>query len=172
MITTKDFADLVSHHTDLKQIGRERWRGSCPLPDHVEKTPSFDVFQGKDGKPRFHCFGCSGDGDAIDFLRRVEGKTFREAAAIVRGEGAYTPSPSLSQVRQERKETEARVQAFRDRNPDSVAPEWYLRSHPEMTGPPTRRTETPDQKVWSKLADAADERLAQLDARLKHRLLM
>lgn len=44
----------------------------CPL--HNEKTPSLKVERG-----RWHCFGCGKGGDAIEWVRQVDGLGFSEA---------------------------------------------------------------------------------------------
>ena len=54
-----------------------RWVGLCPF--HSEKTPSFQIYQGKTGKWHYHCFGCGNHGDAVDFLQRLDGLDFKGA---------------------------------------------------------------------------------------------
>ena len=54
-----------------------RWVGLCPF--HSEKTPSFQIYQGKTGKWHYHCFGCGAHGDAVDFLQRLHGLDFKGA---------------------------------------------------------------------------------------------
>lgn len=67
-------ADVVSRHVTLKRQGN-RQVGLCPF--HQEKTPSFSV---SEEKGLFHCFGCGAGGGVIDWVMRVEGVDFREAA--------------------------------------------------------------------------------------------
>jgi DNA primase len=58
--------------------------GCCPF--HDDSTPSLSV----GGVPdRFHCFGCGASGDVIDFVRRLEGLSFR---AAVQRLDAVTPT--------------------------------------------------------------------------------
>ena len=83
--------DIASRHTQLGQRGKE-WFGLCPF--HQEKTSSFAV---NPDKEVFHCFGCGKSGDAITLLRELEGKTFREAAAIVGKELDSLPSRQVKQ---------------------------------------------------------------------------
>ncbi|WP_083500478.1 CHC2 zinc finger domain-containing protein [Sphingomonas endophytica] len=45
--------------------GRRR-SGRCPLPDHVDRDPSFWI--SPDGR-RWKCFGCQRSGDALDLVR-------------------------------------------------------------------------------------------------------
>lgn len=67
-------ADVVAEYTRLDRAGGGRLKGLCPL--HAEKTPSFTV---DPAKGYFHCFGCGEGGDAIAFLRKVEGLSFVES---------------------------------------------------------------------------------------------
>ncbi len=68
-----DIASLISEHTTLKRSGR-RLAGKCPF--HAEKTPSFSV-NVEEGL--YYCFGCQASGDAITFVRNIEGLDFVEA---------------------------------------------------------------------------------------------
>jgi hypothetical protein len=54
-----------------------RYTGLCPL--HSERTPSFQVYQGKTGKWHYHCFGCGEHGDAVDFTQKLHGLDFKGA---------------------------------------------------------------------------------------------
>lgn len=105
-----------------RQPGRERFRGLCPF--HSEKTPSFDVFVGRDGKSRFYCQSCQERGDAIHWLTKVEGKSWREAA------GGYKPDPDAARRRNREIALQRlryfEVEAWRDRNPDSIIPDFFL----------------------------------------------
>jgi DNA primase len=65
-----DMVDLVSAHSDLRRVG-QRWTGLCPF--HDERTPSFSV---NAEHKRYHCFGCSASGDAIDFVQEIEALDF------------------------------------------------------------------------------------------------
>jgi DNA primase len=68
-----DIVALVSEYTPLKRVGR-RYVGLCPF--HSEKSGSFSV-NAEEGL--YYCFGCQASGDAITFLRAIEGATFVEA---------------------------------------------------------------------------------------------
>ncbi len=68
-----DLVGLISEYVPLRRQG-QRFVGLCPF--HSEKSPSFGVSRGKDF---FYCFGCHATGDAITFLRHVEGLGFMEA---------------------------------------------------------------------------------------------
>ncbi|XDZ71332.1 DNA primase [Alphaproteobacteria bacterium LSUCC0744] len=66
-------SDVVGRRVKLVRKGR-RHSGLCPF--HSEKTPSFSVV---DDDGFYHCFGCGVHGDAISFLREMDGLEFMEA---------------------------------------------------------------------------------------------
>lgn len=68
-------SEVVSHDTKLVKKGQS-YLGLCPV--HAEKTPSFNVYQWKDGE-RFKCHGCGINGDLFDYLRETRGLSIREA---------------------------------------------------------------------------------------------
>ncbi len=79
-------SDVIGRTVKLSRRGAEHV-GLCPF--HNEKTPSFHVI---DAKGFFHCFGCGANGNAIEFVRRIGGLSFRAAveqldsgAALPRG---------------------------------------------------------------------------------------
>ena len=60
-------SDIIGRRVKLIRKGR-RFSGLCPF--HSEKTPSFSVV---DDDGFYHCFGCGAHGDAISFLREMDG---------------------------------------------------------------------------------------------------
>ncbi|HLI45013.1 MAG TPA: DNA primase [Acidimicrobiales bacterium] len=68
-----DIVALIGEYTPLKRVG-VRFTGLCPF--HSEKSPSFSV-NATEGL--YYCFGCGASGDAITFLRAIEGCSFVEA---------------------------------------------------------------------------------------------
>lgn len=50
-----DMVDLASEYTELKQVGRNIWRGQCPHPNHNDPTPSFTIDR---SKQNWCCYGC------------------------------------------------------------------------------------------------------------------
>lgn len=86
----------------LKRDGRE-WLGICPF--HGEETPSFTVFQGKDGAQRFQCFGCGEHGDVIDFVRLRTGLDFDDVLAELAGDAM--PAPRFAAPDYDRAPTQA-----------------------------------------------------------------
>lgn len=68
-----DLKALVENYVRLKRVGAS-FKGLCPF--HSEKTPSFYVHP---ARQFYHCFGCKASGDAIRFVRELEGLDFSEA---------------------------------------------------------------------------------------------
>jgi DNA primase len=68
-----NIVEVVKRHVELKRAGTGSWKGLCPF--HSEKTPSFHVHE---ARQFFHCFGCHEKGDVIEFLRKVEQRSFSE----------------------------------------------------------------------------------------------
>src|SRR5580700_2062404 len=79
-----DIAALIGEHTALKRVGR-RFTGLCPF--HSEKSASFSV-NGEEGL--YYCFGCQASGDAISFVRAIEGCDFVEAVERLAGRAGVT----------------------------------------------------------------------------------
>ncbi len=67
-----DLVKLVSEYVQLSRRGATWW-GLCPF--HSEKTPSFSV---NPKKGFYYCFGCQSGGNAISFLKQVDGLSGRE----------------------------------------------------------------------------------------------
>lgn len=66
-----DLLEEVKKKVRLSRRG-ERYAGLCPF--HEEKTPSFYC-----DSRHYNCYGCGLHGNAIDWLRDVEGLSFPEA---------------------------------------------------------------------------------------------
>ncbi|MEE2767686.1 MAG: DNA primase [Actinomycetota bacterium] len=79
-----DIVRLITQHTQLKKVGRQ-WSGLCPF--HSEKTPSFSVNQ---DKGVYYCFGCQAQGDAIEFVRHMEGFDFVGAVEVLAARSGIT----------------------------------------------------------------------------------
>lgn len=69
-----DIVALIGESIRLTRRGRS-FLGLCPF--HKEKSPSFSV---NAERGFFYCFGCKEHGSAIDFVMKLEGKSFPEAA--------------------------------------------------------------------------------------------
>jgi DNA primase len=68
-----NIVEIVKRYVELKRAGTGSWKGICPF--HSEKTPSFHVHE---TRQFFHCFGCGEKGDVIEFLVKIEQRTFIE----------------------------------------------------------------------------------------------
>ena len=99
-----DLVALISEYVPLRRQGA-RFVGLCPF--HQEKTPSFGVSR---GKSFYYCFGCQASGDAISFLRHVEGLSFGEALTkLAERVGIDLPEPDDASAREQ-----ARARARRE----------------------------------------------------------
>lgn len=80
-----DIVKVVSGHLTLRRAGADSMVGLCPF--HTEKSPSFSV---SPSKGLYHCFGCGASGDAIRFLREIEGLSFSEAVELLARDAGVT----------------------------------------------------------------------------------
>lgn len=92
-------SDIVARHVKLRRSGRE-YVGLCPF--HEESSASFYV---NDAKGLYHCFACAASGDAIDFVREIEGKTFVETLEWLGATDLSTGLDPAWQEREQRRET-------------------------------------------------------------------
>ena len=81
LLARTDMLALIGPHTQLKRSGSTH-KGLCPL--HREKSPSFHV---RPELGTFKCFGCGEGGDAITFLRELQGYSFLEAVEELAARG-------------------------------------------------------------------------------------
>ena len=73
-----DLPALATRDYGIKLVNRgESFTGLCPF--HSERNPSFKIYRDENGKWRFHCFGCSAHGDAVDFIQRLHSLDFKNA---------------------------------------------------------------------------------------------
>ncbi len=79
-----DIVDLINRRVPLKKAGKD-YKACCPF--HNEKTPSFTVVP---NKQIYHCFGCSENGGAIDFVMKFDHLNFQEAVEIVASESGVS----------------------------------------------------------------------------------
>lgn len=63
--------------------------GMCPF--HGDTRPSLVVYPANRG---YYCFGCGAGGDVIDFVSRLQGVGFREAATILTGQRRLSVIPA------------------------------------------------------------------------------
>ena len=127
-----DIVGLIGERLSLKRVGR-RFVGLCPF--HGEKTPSFSV---NADLGLFHCFGCQESGDAITFVRKLDGLDFVEAVERLAARAGITlryDSSATSKDRQRRERLSATVGAAIDfyhrllvQDPQGGRARNYLRS--------------------------------------------
>ena len=122
-----DIYELVSRYVQLKRSGANHV-GLCPF--HSEKSPSFSV---NPGRQIFKCFGCGVGGDAFEFLMRIEGLSFPEAAQRIAGEmGIDIEERKLSAEEDRRRQERDRLQRV-----NAIAAEFFHRQlldSPEAEG--------------------------------------
>lgn len=82
-----DIVAVIGRYVELKKSGRG-YSGCCPF--HKDTHPSFFVFP-ETGSWR--CFGCGCGGDLIDFLIKMEGKTFWEVLNELAAQAGVTIRP-------------------------------------------------------------------------------
>ncbi len=94
----------------LKRQGRSHV-GACPL--HGGDNPTaFNIFTGKDGIQRWHCFtGCGDGGDAISFVRRWKHLDFVEAVKWL-ADFARVPMANLGWSTEAAKEYRQQLQIY------------------------------------------------------------
>lgn len=92
-----DLRALVqSRGIELKKHGSKDWIGRCPFhPDN--ETPNFIVTP---DKGLFHCMACGLAGNAIQFIERHDGVSFRHAFELLNqgGKAAFTAAPLQKQA--------------------------------------------------------------------------
>lgn len=122
-----DIFELVSRYVPLKRSGANHV-GLCPF--HAEKSPSFSV---NPGRQIFKCFGCGVGGDAFEFLMRIEGLSFPEAAQRIAGEmGIDIEERKLSGEEDRRRQEREKLQRV-----NAIAAEFFHRQlldSPEAEG--------------------------------------
>ncbi len=92
-----DLRALVqSRGVELKKHGSKDWIGRCPFhPDN--ETPNFIV---SPDKGLFHCMACGQAGNAIQFVERHDGVSFRHAFELLNqgGTAAFAAAPLQKQA--------------------------------------------------------------------------
>ena len=84
-----DMENIASSYVNLKRAGRSKV-GLCPF--HLEKTPSFHVYEDTQS---FYCFGCGAGGDVITFIMKIENLEYIEAVKFL-AQRAGLPMPEDS----------------------------------------------------------------------------
>jgi DNA primase len=121
-----EIVSIISETVKLTRKGRS-YTGLCPF--HREKTPSFSV---NPEKGFFYCFGCKEKGTAFDFLMKVEGLSFPEAARRLADHAGIEIEETTTDA--ERREADAARRAIDDLYAaNQLAAHWFerqLREHP------------------------------------------
>ena len=78
--------EIIGRSLHLRRSGKE-WTGLCPF--HADKNPSLSV---NDERGLFHCFACGVGGDVIEFVKRSEKVSFKEALKLLSLD-SYRPAP-------------------------------------------------------------------------------
>ena len=92
-----DLVALVrSRGVELHKHGSKDFAGKCPF--HQDDSPSFIV---SPDKGLFHCMGCGAAGNAIQFVGKFDGVSFRHAFELLdAGSVAFSPaSPTGERVK-------------------------------------------------------------------------
>ena len=103
-----DIVGLIGEHVALKRSGA-RFTGLCPF--HGEKTPSFSV------NPQlgfYYCFGCQESGDAITFVRKIDGLDFAEAVERLAVRAGITLRYDTAGATQDRRKRERLTEAVQE----------------------------------------------------------
>lgn len=96
MINQPDIiATLQKEGVELHRKGRYLW-ALCPLPGHIERTPSFKV---DPERQSFYCFGCGTGGDSIALTMKLHGFTFKDALQYL---GLSDNKPTLNKTHRQR----------------------------------------------------------------------
>ena len=94
-----DIVDVISSYAQLEKRGGSYW-ARCPLPGHMEKTPSFCI---NPVGQFFKCFGCGRGGDVITFIMEVESLNYIEAIRYL-ADRAGMEMPQITAVDTEKQE--------------------------------------------------------------------
>ena len=80
---------------DLKQSGQHQLRGACP----IHNGSSDRQFVVSTDKNLWHCFGdCNGGGDIIELVARLRQVSQKQAAEMIAGHFATTPTPAIKKL--------------------------------------------------------------------------
>ncbi len=96
-----EIVEVVSGYCQLEQRGSGSYWACCPLPGHMEKSPSFHVEQ---NGQFFKCFGCSRGGDVIKFIMEIESLEYWDAVKFLANRVGMEV-PSIKQDRQDEKKS-------------------------------------------------------------------
>lgn len=137
------------HGIALRKAG-EDYVACCPF--HSEKTPSCHIYTQQN---RYHCFGCAAHGDALTFLMRQDGQSFRESVAVL-ANMAGVPLPEHFSI----------CDAGKDEWQGSVPGVFGLRKPKDAKMAPVRKFREPTKRWEAPSTDPAAA--AQCEAIVRH----
>jgi hypothetical protein len=111
--------DIVEQHTKLKKVASTKggeWQGPCPWCGGKNR---FHVWpQQNAGQGTYWCRSCGKGGDAIQFLRDFEGKTFKEACDYL----------NIKMEEKSYKPTDTTPREFQPREPETPEELWQVKA--------------------------------------------
>ena len=100
-MTKEEIKDLYSMRDILERYGlpQPNRAGFICCPFHREKTASMKIY-----KDSFYCFGCGFGGDIFDFVKKIDGISFKEAYASLGGnyENSFSARLKIYQAQKKR----------------------------------------------------------------------
>lgn len=133
-MTKEEIKSLYSMRDILQKYGLQQPNraGFICCPFHKEKTASMKIY-----KDSFYCFGCGFGGDIFDFVKKIDGISFKEAYAALGGdyENSFSARLKIYQARKKReiqRKTEEKLRWKRELNYllMDVYREWLGRLEP------------------------------------------
>ena len=126
LIARVDLPAMVDHWAGPGRGNDSHRSYRCPNPSHDDRSPSFSVYRGRDGKWRGQCFGsCDWNGDALDFLQWVNGCSREHALDLLRQwVGAPTDTPRHPVSRPAHQQTKRTPAPTRPVAPTDPAADW------------------------------------------------
>jgi hypothetical protein len=150
-----DLAERLTSPVGLSRVGKE-WAGRCPLPDHVDRSPSFTV---NPEKNVFFCHGCLRGGDVVELARLAWGYDQRDAhiaAADLLGKfGHEVPRRPPAWFRKQRRQKPARdaLERVKVRSARRRLMRAFGLLVASIKDPEERREEA--QRIWQDLEEVA-----------------
>jgi CHC2 zinc finger len=75
LVPVVDLADRLCGPGKLRRVGG-RWVARCPLPSHVDRSPSFTVYPETNS---WYCYGCLQGGSVVDLYMHAHNYSQRDA---------------------------------------------------------------------------------------------